>query len=54
MLLGVVKRLFKNHSDQRPGVKGWPAALHIPIQPYHGGYFNGNDRMKLLKGSNKL
>ena len=34
--------------------KEWPSSLHIPIQPFHGGHFNGNDCMKFLRGVSKL
>ena len=30
-----------------PKAKEWPSSLHILIQPFHGGHFNGNDCMKL-------
>ena len=54
MLLGVVNHLFKKLCDLWPVAKEWPASLHIPLQPFHGGHYNGNDCMKLLRGLDKL
>ncbi|XP_065641664.1 uncharacterized protein LOC105847267 isoform X1 [Hydra vulgaris] len=54
LLLGVVNHLYKNLCKIWPGAEKWPASLRIPIQPYHGGHFNGNDCMKLLRGLDKL
>ena len=53
ILLGVVYHLYKN-CDLWPIAEKWPTALHIPVQPYYVGHFNGNDCMKLLRGINKL
>ena len=54
LLRGVVNHLFKSLCDLWPGAKEQPEKLHIPIQPYHGGHFNGNDCMKFLRGLDKL
>ena len=54
LLLGVVNHLIKTLCDLWPKAKEWPSSLHIPIQPFHGGHFNGNDCMKLLRGVSKL
>ena len=54
LLLGVVNHLIKTLYDLWPKAKEWPSSLHIPIQPFHGGHFNGNDCMKLLRGVSKL
>ena len=48
-LLGIVNHLFKILSDLWPGAKECPAELHIQLQQYYGGHFNGNDCHKLLK-----
>ena len=54
LLLGVVNHLIKTLCDLWPKAKEWPSSLHIHIQPFHGGHFNGNDCMKLLRGVSKL
>ena len=54
LLLGVVNPLIKTLCDLLPKAKEWTSSLHIPIQPFHGGHFNGNDCMKLLRGVSKL
>ena len=54
LLLGVVNHLIKTFCDLRPKAKEWHSSLHIPFQPFHGGHFNGNDYMKLLRGVTKL
>ena len=43
LLLGVVNHLFKNLCDLWPDAKQWPTTLHLSIQLFHGGHFNGND-----------
>ena len=50
LLLGVVNHLFKNLCDLWPDAKQWPTTLHLSIQPLHGGHFNGNNCLKLLRG----
>ena len=54
LLLGVVNHLIKTLCDLWSKANEWPSSLHIPIQPFHGGHFNGNDCMKLLRGVSKL
>ena len=49
LLLGVVNHLYKNLSNIWPECKNWPEALNIPLQPFHGGHFQGNHCQKLLK-----
>ena len=54
LLLGLVNHLIKTLFDLRLKAKEWPSSLHIPIQTFHSGHFNGNNCMKLLRGVSKL
>lgn len=54
LFLGIVNHLFKCLLEIWPKAQEWPTLLHLQIQPFHGGHFNGNDCHKLLENIDKL
>uniref|UniRef100_T2MCE9 [histone H4]-N-methyl-L-lysine(20) N-methyltransferase n=1 Tax=Hydra vulgaris TaxID=6087 RepID=T2MCE9_HYDVU len=54
LLLGVVNHLIKYLVQVFPKTKQWLDSIHIQMQPFHGGHFNGKDCMKVLRKIEEL
>ena len=54
LLLGVVNHMFKGLIQVWPEVEDWPSDLHVNLQQFHSGHFNGNDCHKLLRNIDLL